>query len=709
MINKDLNIEPLDIPDDYFTKVEDLENGDSVYEIGEPVEEIELTDQSFHANLAESYNESDLKKLAAELNTAVDEDILSRKEWMETVTKVQKYLGLSLEAEGEPPFREATRTFDTTLLTGVIRAYATARTELLPPDGPVGYRLLGSNDESLKQKGEDVKDFLNYYLTTVDKGYYADMEKFLWYWSFAGCVFRKVYYDPITSKPVSRFIIPQDFVVNNDCSSILESDRLTQIRHLSRREIMLHIKSGAFREAELPYLKNPENADIENINEQKQPEVDLDVYTKRSQFPIYETHAYLNLADYFDITNDELAIPLPYIVTWCKTSQEVISIRRNWLEDDPLQNRINYFVQHNYLPGFGIYGVGIAHLAGTNAITLTKLERVLVDAGLFQNLQGGLRQKGFKQQNNDLIVGPGEFVEVDTGSVPLREAFMPLPYSGPSQALRELRQEIIAQTRDLISTSETALSDSRENMAVGTTMALLETSNRIQSAVLRSLHSSLSLEFQLLYKMFKETIGIETFNAQGTEKTIAADDFIEEIQIIPTSDPSTDSVTQRIIRAESILKIASGAPQLHNMRAIYQRVYQALGVQDIDNILPPEQQVESPEQEQQPQVDPNALLMADIQQKTQETIVRERIANLKAETDVFRAQLDFEKNKLKLEQDKELAELKAETEAFKEQLIFERNKAKMESDNAIAELKAQIELLKTELTTSKQEDIAYEL
>ncbi len=660
----DEKIQPFD--DSLLQKIEDLPNGDSVYEFGEPeTSEEQEEEENFYHNLAEDMDEASLKKLASYLANVTDEDITSRKDWIDSVEEVKKYLGFSLEDLKDMPFKQATRTFDTTFSTALIRFYASTRTELLPPTGPAGFKLKGSNEQELELKGENIKDWINYYLTVVDQPYYADMERFLLYLGLYGSVFRKVYFDPILNRPISRFILPKDFVVNNDCASILESSRLTHIQHLTKRDIILNIKNGIYREdVELDYLKNTNISNSSESDKSAADDINLNIYTEHSTFPIYETHAYLNLEDYNDKSSndDELTVPLPYIVTWCKDSMEILSIRRNWEPEDELRNRTNYFIQYNYLPGFGIYGLGLAHLIGTNAVSLTKILRMLLDAGAFKNLPGGLRVKGMQNQQNDLMVGPGEFIEVDTGGLSLKDSIMPLPYSEPSQSLMNLMEIIATKTSQLASTSETVLAESNPNQPVGTTLALLETSNRIQSAVLRGIHSSLSFELQLLYKMFKETITAEEFSINGRNSFVTAEDFTDDLMITPVSDPSVESTTQRIMRAESVLKIASGAPQLHNMEEVYRKVYEALGVQDIDAILNP-----PPTEEGPPPIDPNQLLMADIDQRTQETETKERIANLKAEVDIFRAQLEFEKNKLKLETETQLAELKAEIELLKSQ------------------------------------------
>lgn len=761
--------------DNDIREIEELEDGSSVYEIGPELQE-EKKD-SFYDNLAVDFLKEDaLKKLSSYLLESIEEDIDSRKEWMESVDKIKQYLGFSLEDLKNIPFKESTRTFDTTLATALIRFYATTRAELLPQAGPAGFRINGFSNEEIEAKGEKVRDWLNYYLTVVDESYYSDFERFLLYLGLYGSGFKKVYYDKLLKRPLSRFIMPQDFIIDSDCTSILESNRLTHVLRLSKREIILNQQNDIYRDVELSYLKSAENNDDDDNSKadvnKKKNEVDLDVYTRRSLFPIYEVHTYLNLDDFTNGSANhktEDTVPLPFIVTIDKISKEILSVRRNWEENDPEQKRQNYFVQYNYLPGFGIYGIGLAHLIGSNAITLTKLLRQLVDAGSFKNLPGGLRSKGFKQQQNDLIIGPGQFVEVDTGGIPLQEAFMPLPYSEPSQALRELRLEIMNQTKELASTSEMGMLDSKEDIPTGTTLAFLETNNRIQSTVLRSIHYSLTRELQLIEKTFRKTLSVEQFSIGNQQQKITAEDFADEVTIIPISDPAVNSTPQRIMKAQATMQTALQDPQAHNMREVFKMVYKAQGLdeQDIDTILKPDQssaevlpldpisenvnamkgmpikaamwqahpahklthalfaednpdlkpilmahikehdafeylikmqqllgqelppleQIQEPEvqnaiamaiagaleesgatnqQEQQAPIDPNALLMADIQQKEAETAAKERIANLKAETDVFKAQLDFEKEKAKIESNEDIAKLKSETELTKQ-------------------------------------------
>lgn len=758
----------MQLQDEHITPVEELEDGSTVYEIG-PDNEEQISNDDFYANLAEELSESSRNKLSTYLLEQIDEDMEARRDWLDSVNRVKHYLGFSLEDLQDKPFSQSTRTFDTTLSTALIRFYATTRAELLPEDGVAGFKINGQANEELEKKAELNRDWLNYFLTVKDHAYYSDFERFLLYLGLYGSGFKKVYYDKINNQPSSRFIMPEDFVIDGDCTSILESERLTHILHLSKREIILKQQSGIYRECELPYLKGLDANDEDDEDEDKQKDgIDLSAYSHKSLFDIYEIHTYLNLEDFADVASEESedAIPLPYVVTIDKISKEILAIRRNWEEDDQDKKRTNYFVQYNYLPGFGVYGIGLAHLLGSNAITLTKLLRQLVDAGSFKNLPGGLRKKGIKQQNNDIVVGPGQFVEVDTGGEPLGEAFMPLPYSEPSQVLRELRLEIVDQCRELGSTSELGMLDSKEDIPTGTMLAALETNNRIQSAVLRSIHKSLSQELQLIDKLFRQTLEYEEFSFGENRQSIAAEDFISEVKIIPVSDPSVNSSIQKIIKAQEMLRTAEIAPDLHDMREVLRINYEAQGLsaEEIDKILPSEeseevlpldpvteninilankpvkaaiwqdhaahkmvhgtfaaehpelegqimahiqehdayeylvkmqqiigQELPSLEEIQNPDIqntiafaaakgleesgmtdtntqeaiDPNQLVLADIQQKEAETKSKERIAKLKTETDIFKAQLDFEKEKAKIESNEDIAELKSDTELKK--------------------------------------------
>jgi hypothetical protein len=586
--------------DEDIRKIEDLEDGSSVYEIGSSpaIEESENTD--FYENIAEKFPEEARKKLSTFLLEGIEEDIVVRQKWLDPIEKAKAYLGFDLEASELKGYKQGTRTFDTTFSTAVIRFFATNKPELYPLSGPAGFKINGNSNEETDRKAELNTDYLNYYLTVKDSAYYPDCDRFLLNLGFCGTIFKKVYFDKLLKRPLSRFIMPENFVIDADCTSILESSRLTHILHLSKREIILNQQNKIFLDVDLPYLKNSEigdNDDSSNQSSERKEKVDLSEYKKRSLFPIYEIHAYLTLDDFTEENKDSQSdsiVSLPYIVTIDKASKEILSISRNWDEDDEDKKQREYFVQYNYLPGFGIYGNGLAHLIGTNAISLTSIQRMLIDAGIFKNMPAGLRAKGFKQQDSTIIVGPGEWIEVDTNGLPLTDALMPLPYSEPSNALRELRLEMIQECEKLASTSELGMLSSKEDIPVGTTLALLETNNKIQSAVSSSIHNSFSKELQLLNNIFKKTLQTEEFNFGKERKVITSEDFVDEVMIIPVSDPAAGSSIQRIIKAESLLRTAMQAPELHDMREVFKKNYEAQGLDasQIDQILPapPEEQ-----------------------------------------------------------------------------------------------------------------------
>ena len=667
-------LELLDGADDPLSSLEDqiLSRMDS------ESEELAPTAMAFNSNFASSIPEAVRDKIASYLEEVTGKDKKNRAPWLDIIEKAKNLLGFKIEEiqDGDNgSIRKSNssignsaqvKTYDTTFSSSVLRLWATLRSELLPATGPVGFKTDVSVSEDYELKGEMVRDILNEYLAIEDKGFYPDYDRFLLYLILYGCVFRKIYYDPITGKPLSRFIMPEDFLFDNNCSSITESNRLTHIRYLSKREILFNINSGIFLKVDLDYLDNISSSeDKETKDETQQKQVD----PTGSRFPFYETHEYLVLNDFFDDTSslEDYSIPLPYVITRCGVTNQIVSLTPNWDENDPTRTRINCFIHYNLFPGFDVFGLGLAQILGSNSKSLTSMQQMAIDAAIFQNFPGGMKTKGIKTTNNDLTILPGQFVTVETGNLSLRDSIMPLPYNGPSPALLEYINRITAQTQELASATEMGLTENNQNTPVGTTIALLEVSNRMQSAIMRTVHSSFSQELQLFYKMFN-------LPSLPLDK--------DSLKVIPVSDPSVESSTQRIIKAESILKLASSNPELHNMREVYLKVYQALGVGDIDKILLPQIQ---PEQQQEQPIDPALQVqIADIEQRKLEVESKERLAHLNIEADGYKTQMNIELDKAKLEQEKYLAELK----------IGEQQQ--------LAEQKYQIELLKLELNEKEK-------
>ena len=665
----------------------------------------------------------------------------------------------------DSPFTQACRTFDTTLSTALIRFCATSRSELLPESGPCSYKIVGQSNDELDDIAKTRSQWLNYFLTIKDSAYYKDYEKSLYYIGFYGTVIKKVYYDDILKHPVSRFILPENFLINIDCTSILESDRLTHILKLSARDILINQKNEIYRDVELPYLKVAGGNNNNNMDDSEKSNsnnlINIDNYTQRSLHDVYESHIYLNLETFEpNYNSDEITdVPKPYIVTIDKESKEILCIKRNWKKDDNSFTRRKYFVAYQYFTGFDIWGLGLARMSGTNAIAVTNMLRQTIDAATYQNLPAGFIQKGTsKQQKTDITLGAGQWQFLDGTGGNVRDMFSPLPTNGPSQALMQLRQEVIGQMQDQLSTTELGMMQSKEDIPTGTAIAFLEESNKIQSSVLKSLHVSFSEELRLLDDIFKEVVDREEFFINGENYIITKEHFIDSVQIIPVSDPSVNSNIQRIMRAEAVFQTAMQMPDKINSIEALKMIFKAQGLAtdvieslivqenevqptdpitenmnmmqnkpvkagldqnhdahivvhsavdtdqakahiqehaamkfmlqmqqemgiDLNQIDPNDPEIQNmiaikaahaveslglnKQDDEDSELNPNALLKADIEQKREHSNIQKEIADMKLEGDVFKTQLHFEETKERLKADKENALLEARIEIEK--------------------------------------------
>ena len=576
---------PESINDEDINKVEDLEDGSTVYEVGESEQKEDAPDK-FDDNLAIKMKDETLKNISTYILECLDEDIEARQPWLDIHNKSKKYLGHSLEDLTNSPFTQACRTFDTTLSTALLRFCATSRSELLPENGPCGYKIFGQSNEELEEVGKVRSDWLNYFLTVKDSAYYKDYDKSLYYIGFYGTIIKKVYYDPILKHPISRFILPENFLINIDCTSILESDRLTHVLKMSSREVLTNQKSGVYREVELTYLKNSKKNDSDSNSKDSTEKNDLinsDLYSQRSLHDVYESHIYLNLETFEPDYDSEEAIDIskPYIVTIDKESKEIFSIKRNWKKDDERFIRRKYFISYQYFTGFDIWGLGLARIAGTNAIAVTSMLRQTIDAATYQNIPSGFIQKGAtKQQITDITLGPGQHHIIDAVGGNIRDLFGTIPANGPSPALIELRQGLISQMQDQLSTNELGMMQSKEDIPTGTAIAFLEESNKVQSSVLKSLHASFSEELRLLDDIFKEVVEKEEFFINGKNHIITKEHFVDTIKIVPVSDPSVNSNIQRVMRAEAVFQTAMQLPEKVNMVALLKVIFKAQGLDD---------------------------------------------------------------------------------------------------------------------------------
>lgn len=548
-------------------------------------------------NLAETIDEGALDRIASELVEAVDADIASRKEWENSYLKGVELMGLKIEDRSET-FVGACGAQEPLLAEAVIRFWATARGELLPAGGPVKTTIQGSETPEIVAQAERVKLFMNYNLTVIDRPYYRDTSQMLFWLPIAGSAFKKIYQDPNTGLPISRFITPDKFIIAYTTTSLETCPRMTHEFQATKRDVIWGQLNGVYRQVELQEPneageQNPTTAKIDRV-QGTTPTIALG----DDRFTLYECHADYDLPGYEHRaeTGRESGLKLPYIFTIDKASRKVLSIRRNWREGDPAYKRRQYFVPYQFLPGFGIYSFGLSHLLGGYADAATKLLRQLVDAGVFQNFPGGVRQTGAKFTDPNIKVGPGEFPEIDTGGLPLATAFMSLPYKGPSVVLKDLRTEITESARRLGATTDIAVGDGRQDAPVGTTVALLEAATKIESAIIKGCYVSQAEEFALLSDLFGETLpdGGYPFLVPGGESAIMREDFSSRIDVIPVGDPNIPSSAQRMLRSEAMLRSAGSAPDIHNMREVYSLLYETWGYPRaiIDRILPPPQQAQ---------------------------------------------------------------------------------------------------------------------
>jgi len=595
--NPEFSPEMIDIAD--IEQSAELPDGSAVYTIGKKnaVNSEKDNKRDFFGNLAEDMDDGVLRGLSARLLEEIQDDRESRREWENTVNLAFKYLGLKIEEFRPEPFAWACGAYDTTLSTTLMNFFAMARASLFPPGGPAKVAIEGVPTDEIYDRAERVKLFINYFLTAVDRPYYADSDKLILFIGLYGCAFRKIIMDPVLEHPTARLVMPQDLIVNNNCTSLLDSTRITQEIMLTRREVLIRQRNKIYLEDTLPSVADDMDEQGSNITKTiKNIEgVKTNSQENKTTFKFYECHVELVADEVKDrIVKKDRNIPRPYIVEINQTTKKICSIRRNWKESDLNYKRRECFVHYCYLPGFGLYGIGLAQLLGSNAIVLSTITRQQLDAGTLKNFPGGLRQRGMRLENNDKAIGPAEFWEIETGGSPIQDAVMLMPYGEPSSVLAQLRTELKQETAQLGGASQQGIQDVGGNTPVGTILAQLEVQNRVPSTILKSMYVSLGEELCILKDLFAEYFGDNPypFNVPGNQSYVMKADFSDNVSIVPVADPNVLTTTQRIIVSEMLLKFAQSAPDIHNVREAFHRMYSAMNIQDIDKILPPPPQPE---------------------------------------------------------------------------------------------------------------------
>ena len=543
--------------------------------------------ESHFDNLADLLPDDVLDPIGSELRFQYQDNKTSRKEWEQTYTQGLDLLGFKYENRTEP-FQGASGATHPVLAEAVTQFQATAYKELMPADGPVRTQVMGAPNPGKTQQSERVKDFMNYQIMDQMKEYEPEFDSMLFHLPLAGSTFKKIYYDDLLQRAVSKFVPADDVVVPYTATSLADAESITHVIKIPENEVRKQQVSGFYSDIELA------KPGVLMQDELKEKERELEGTKRTGRNPniytLLECHVDLDLEGFEDIGPDgqPTGIKLPYIVTVDESSTKVLSIRRNFAPNDPKKQRIQYFVHFKFLPGLGFYGFGLIHMIGGLSRTATVALRQLLDAGTLSNLPAGFKQRGVRVKDEASPIQPGEFKDVDAPGGSLKDAFYPLPYKEPSTTLLQLMGIVVQAGQRFAAISELQTGEGNQQAAVGTTMALLERGSKVMSAIHKRLYFSMKQEFKLLAKIIATYLPPEyPYDVVGGARTIKQIDFDDRIDILPVADPNIFSMTQRITLAQTELQLAMSNPKMHNLYMSYRKMYEALGVKNIDQVLPP--------------------------------------------------------------------------------------------------------------------------
>jgi len=537
----------------------------------------------FYANLAEEMPDRELGRIASELLGEFDANKASRQEWEDAYANGLELLGFSYE-ERTQPFRGATGVTHPLLAEAATQFQAQAFNELLPASGPVRTAIIGNETREKQQQSDRVRQFMNYYITNVMEEYTPELDQMLFYLPLAGSTFKKVYYDETMDRAVSKFVPVEQLVVPYETADLETSPNITQVLRMSLNDLRKKQVSGFYldidvipAQAELSSV----GSEIERIDGVSPSQIDYDC-------TLLECHVDLDLEGYEDADEDgePTGIKVPYVVTISQDNGQILSIRRNYREDDENKKKIQYFVHYKFLPGFGFYGLGLIHTIGGLSRTATAALRQLIDAGTLSNLPAGFKARGLRIRDDDDPLQPGEFRDVDAPGGAIRDSLMPLPFKGPDQTLFNLLGFVVDAGRRFATITDMKVGDGNDQAAVGTTLALIEQGSRVMSAVHKRLHYAMRIEFKILSRVMAESLPPEyPYAVEGAESAVKQTDFDDRVDVLPISDPNVFSQAQRITLAQTKLQLAGAAPEMHNMHEVYRDMYDALGVKDVDRIM----------------------------------------------------------------------------------------------------------------------------
>jgi hypothetical protein len=541
-------------------------------------------DDGFDSNLAERMEDAVLGRLASQLNGEFEGDRNSRADWARTYTRGLDLLGLKTD-DRTTPWPGACGVYHPILTEAVVRFQSQAIMELFPASGPVKTKIVGAITDQKEEQAHRIQQHMNYLLTEKMTEFRPETEQMLFSLPLAGSSFKKVYYDPNMGRVCSHFVPAEDFVVSYGASDLLTASRYTHMMRKGHNDIRKLQVAGLYRDIEL----SPNAPDYSDIQEKyDELEGENPTYEHDDRYVLLEMHVDLDLEGYKDTDDDdeETGIALPYVVTFVKGSGSILSIRRNWYEDDPLRMKRLHFVHYQYMPGLGFYGFGLIHLIGGIAKSATSLLRQLVDAGTLSNLPGGLKSRGLRIKGDDSPIMPGEFRDVDVPGGAIKDNITFLPYKEPSNVLHALLGEIVEEGRRFASITDLKLADMKQDAPVGTTLALIERSMKVMSAIQARLHDAMRKEFILIAGIVRDYAEDEYEYKADDKEAIKGDDFDGRVDVIPVSDPNAATMSQRIMQYQAALQLSQSAPQMYDLPELHRQMLDVLGIQDAEKIIP---------------------------------------------------------------------------------------------------------------------------
>ena len=570
-----------ELPEDEIVEETDIEVETPSDE--EVIEETEEEESSFFENLAEDMDDRTLGRLSSQLIADYKKDKVSRSDWEQTYTNGLELLGFKYQDQTRP-FQGASGVTHPLLAEAVTQFQAQAYKELLPSEGPVRTQVVGAETPETESQAQRVQDFMNYMLMEKMEEYTPEFDQLLFYLPLSGSTFKKVYYDEIMQRAVAKFVPAEDLIVPYYSTDLKDCERITHLVKMGENDVLKKQKAGFYRDVELIPKQAEKNPIQDKLNELEGVKPSGQ---KEYQYNILEMHVDLNLEE-FEVENPEKNVKVPYIVTIDEGSQQVLSIYRNFNEDDPQMKRKEYFVHYKFLPGLGFYGFGLIHMIGGLSRASTAALRQLLDAGTLANLPAGFKSRGIRIRDDDQPFQPGEFRDVDAPGGNIKDQFQILPFKEPSGTLFQLLGFVVQAGQRFAAIADMQLGEDSQNRAVGTTIALLERGSRVMSAIHKRCYYAMRQEFRLLSKVFADYLPpIYPYAVYGADRAVKIQDFDNRVDVIPVADPNIFSMSQRVTLANENLKIALSNPQMHNLHEAYRRVYEALGTRQINSLLKP--------------------------------------------------------------------------------------------------------------------------